>query len=197
MANWCYNSVQFKGAPQLLSILHAKMQQSCQIALQKNEGFYLPFLEVGDNSKALFECEFDLDGDSLLLTYQSKWGPSIEDLFLLAYGFNLTCEGSAEESGMWMYGEYRCTKESELSTDYLFEFRDLDNKEYSATKTTDSYKAYLANPEAEIKEDDEDEDEDDFRYDRLEELLSSKPWEEFEINPTLLIKKIHESVPQS
>jgi hypothetical protein len=160
MANWCVNGGTLYGPQGLISIVLTDMEARAKRAAEENLGCKLPF--VPDHEDHLYCFDLSVDYSDNTFRYETKWAPDPTSLFIMCYALGLTFEGYAEESSSSFTAEYSLTPEGQCL------YRALTDEEYEACEELG----------------------DDEAADARDNLLTSKPWEPYEIDVSLLKRKV-------
>lgn len=178
MANWCSNSVIFKGDPektiQLGKIIN-EMDKRCDLT---QEGV-IPLIQECPMDRYYFNIynvETEEEG-FISFNYETKWGPNQDDVMWLATKFGVSFELSYEESSDQMYGQYksdfvegedRILEKRELSDEqvescwYFEDKGESDGKKYKPDCTEEEWEFI-----ADYMED----------YEQMELFLEEEEWE--------------------
>jgi hypothetical protein len=106
MANWCSNHVCFTGEEKNIENLNKLFEKTIDMEKKTEHGQILFGLEgVIDGYMCNTEI-IESSGDSLCISFESKWGPIPFEIVRTAELFNLKFEYDYEESGNNVHGKY-------------------------------------------------------------------------------------------
>jgi hypothetical protein len=180
MANWCWNSVEFRGKKEnlqnLLKILDEMVDRSKKldkgvvpILIEPSEDGYYFYLSIEDHN---LNENVEVEEYFIIIRYETKWNPNPEKNKWIGSKFEVDFEHEYEESGSKIYGKCRFTY-TDNEEDPICEEKFLSDEEYDQCK-------YLENDDQTvIYYRDEVSDE------KWEELLDEDIWNEMDDNEKL------------
>lgn len=143
MANWCSNTVEFKGDANQLASLKVFFEQMAAEEKRTRHG-QLPDFTATRDYGYLFEISWEND----ILTYETKWAPNAEVLVQIADKFQTGFLYTYCEPGMVIYGE-AVYEDGHLKDIYL-EDDDLDRYSYDEKAETYTFENREYDSEYEI-----------------------------------------------
>lgn len=99
MANWCTNSVLFKGDAQQMKPLEDLFRSMANKEVKTKHG-QLPDFIVAESGYF-----FEISWDEGVVTYLTKWSPNIAVVQVIGMSFKVDFTHSYEERAMGIYGE--------------------------------------------------------------------------------------------
>ncbi|MBO6186725.1 MAG: hypothetical protein J6O88_18900 [Chryseobacterium sp.] len=132
MANWCSNTVTFKGneesADKILQLFKTMMEQE----KKSGEGQIPDFVQ---NKDGYFFEIYQNETDECSFQYETKWCPNIEVLYQISDHYNAEFGLEYAELGSCIYG--RTTYQNQVLDDICLDFSDFDK--YCYDEETDTY----------------------------------------------------------
>lgn len=130
MPNWCFNHVTFSGDKENLNKLTVALNKAKECEIKENKGQKIHSLdEVKDGY--FFDIYFEIQNDFLILQYETRWSPNIEDVSELCREYKICASHEYEERGMQIYGTAIYNENGEY-TDEQVEQKFLDLIEYDS-----------------------------------------------------------------
>ena len=133
MANWCSNTVGFKGTPEAIDQIKWLFQAMATKEQQEQKG-QLPDWVNQHNGGYFFDLYSDKDNTEVF-QYQTKWSPNIEIVQKIAEHYKLDFVQDYEEMGNLVYG--KATYNNGTLQDIYLEDDDFEQYEYN--EETDKY----------------------------------------------------------
>ena len=133
MANWCSNTVGFKGTPEAIDQIKWLFQAMATKEQQEQKG-QLPDWVNQHNGGYFFELYSDKDNTEVF-QYQTKWSPNIEIVQEIAKHYKVDFVQDYEEMGNLVYGQ--ATYNNGTLQDIYLEDDDFEQYEYN--EETDKY----------------------------------------------------------
>ncbi|MEG0917365.1 MAG: hypothetical protein RSF68_10165 [Myroides sp.] len=133
MANWCYNTVVFKGKTEVIEQIQQLFQTMKSKEKTENQG-QLPDFIAEINGGWFFNVYWN-EGDSGIFQYETKWAPNMEVIRMIAARYQVDSTQDYEEMGNLVYG--RATFSEGIFTDIYLEEEDFDSYQFDESK--DSY----------------------------------------------------------
>ena len=103
MANWCSNTVGFKGTPEAIDQIKWLFQAMATKEQQEQKG-QLPDWVNQHNGGYFFDLYSDKDNTEVF-QYQTKWSPNIEIVQEIAKHYKVDFVQDYEEMGNLIYGQ--------------------------------------------------------------------------------------------
>jgi hypothetical protein len=189
MANNCYNFVHVTGSAPMIDIFRAKLTHIVKEANLKNERFLFPYvdLDAHDNIQHGNDLEWQ---DDLIQTpglcpfnYTTRWNSDPISMFITCYALGVQFEMECEESSCQLSEAYRLTESG------VPEYKELTPEEYEACTYPEGY---IEDPDDETA----NEQAEDGAANRRDELLTSKDWLPYDMDLSLLKRKVYEPSTQ-
>ena len=133
MANWCSNTVGFKGTPEAIDQIKWLFQAMATKEQQEQKG-QLPEWVNQHNGGYFFDLYSDKDNTEVF-QYQTKWSPNIEIVQEIAKHYKVDFVQDYEEMGNLVYGQ--ATYNNGTLQDIYLEDDDFEQYEYN--EETDKY----------------------------------------------------------
>ena len=133
MANWCSNTVGFKGTPEAIDQIRWLFQAMATKEQQEQKG-QLPDWVNQHNGGYFFDLYSDKDNTEVF-QYQTKWSPNIEIVQEIAKHYKVDFVQDYEEMGNLVYGQ--ATYNNGTLQDIYLEDDDFEQYEYN--EETDKY----------------------------------------------------------
>ena len=133
MANWCSNTVGFKGTPEAIDQIKWLFQAMATKEQQEQKG-QLPDWVNQHNGGYFFDLYSDKDNTEVF-QYQTKWSPNIEIVQEIAKHYKVDFVQDYEEMGNLVYGQ--ATYNNGTLQDIYLEDDDFEQYEYN--EETDKY----------------------------------------------------------
>ena len=133
MANWCGNTVAFKGTPEAIDQIKWLFQAMATKEQQEQKG-QLPDWVNQHNGGYFFDLYSDKDNTEVF-QYQTKWSPNIEIVQEIAKHYKVDFVQDYEEMGNLVYGQ--ATYNNGTLQDIYLEDDDFEQYEYN--EETDKY----------------------------------------------------------
>ena len=133
MANWCSNTVGFKGTPEAIDQIKWLFQAMATKEQQEQKG-QLPDFVNQYNGGYFFDLYSDKDNTEVF-QYQTKWSPNIEIVQEIAKHYKVDFVQDYEEMGNLVYGQ--ATYNNGTLQDIYLEDDDFEQYEYN--EETDKY----------------------------------------------------------
>ena len=133
MANWCSNTVGFKGTPEAIDQIKWLFQAMATKEQQEQKG-QLPDWVNQHNGGYFFDLYSDKDNTEVF-QYQTKWSPNIEIVQEIAKHYKVDFVQDYEEMGNLIYGQ-TIYRNGILQDIYL---KDEDFEQYEYNEETDKY----------------------------------------------------------
>ena len=133
MANWCSNTVGFKGTPEAIDQIKWLFQAMATKEQQEQKG-QLPYFVNQHNGGYFFDLYSDKDNTEVF-QYQTKWSPNIEIVQEIAKHYKVDFVQDYEEMGNLVYGQ--ATYNNGTLQDIYLEDDDFEQYEYN--EETDKY----------------------------------------------------------
>ena len=133
MANWCSNTVGFKGTPEAIDQIKWLFQAMATKEQQEQKG-QLPDWVNQHNGGYFFDLYSDKDNTEVF-QYKTKWSPNIEIVQEIAKHYKVDFVQDYEEMGNLVYGQ--ATYNNGTLQDIYLEDDDFEQYEYN--EETDKY----------------------------------------------------------
>ena len=133
MADWCSNTVGFKGTPEAIDQIKWLFQAMATKEQQEQKG-QLPDWVNQHNGGYFFDLYSDKDNTEVF-QYQTKWSPNIEIVQEIAKHYKVDFVQDYEEMGNLVYGQ--ATYNNGTLQDIYLEDDDFEQYEYN--EETDKY----------------------------------------------------------
>jgi hypothetical protein len=132
MANWCNNTVVFKGNPEAIEQIQKLFMAMAEKEDQEEMGQLPDFTTLYSGYFFDIYCTEECLGT---FQYQTKWSPNLEIVQQIAQHYKVDFIQDYEESGMQIYG--RAIYENSILTDIFLENSDFES--FSFNEDADSY----------------------------------------------------------
>ena len=145
MANWCWNSVEFRGKKEnlqnLLKILNEMVDRSKRLSqgvvpilIEPSEDGYYFDLSIEDHN---LNESVEVEEYFINIRYETKWNPNPEKNKWISLKFEVDFEYEYEEFGNKIYGKCRF-KHTDNEEDPIYEEKFLSDEEYDQCKYLES-----------------------------------------------------------
>jgi len=182
MANDCFNGVSLTGPQPIIDILLYKIKTISDKANLINERFLFPYVDQKEHDDMLYANDFCDNGDNSF-NFVTPWRSDPVSIFIMCYAMGLQFEMYSCESSSQLEEEYRLTQSG------VPEFRELSPEEYEACTYPEGY---IEDPD----DDDANSNAEDDSADRRDNLLSAKEWKPYDMDLSLLKRKVYEPSTQ-
>ena len=148
MANWCFNTVVFKGKPEVIEQIQQLFQTMKSKEEAENQG-QLPGFIAEINGGWFFNVYWN-EGDTGIFQYETKWAPNMEVIRMIAARYEVDSTQDYEEMGNLVYG--RATFSEGIFTDIYLEEEDFDSYKFDDSKDSYHFEGETYESEYEILE---------------------------------------------
>lgn len=148
MANWCYNTVVFKGKIEVIEQIQQLFQTMKSKEEAENQG-QLPGFIAEINGGWFFNVYWN-EGDTGIFQYETKWAPNMEVIRMIAARYEVDSTQDYEEMGNLVYG--RATFSEGIFTDIYLEEEDFDSYKFDDSKDSYHFEGETYESEYEILE---------------------------------------------
>ena len=148
MANWCFNTVVFKGKPEVIEQIQQLFQTMKSKEEIENQG-QLPDFISERNGGWFFNIYWN-EGDNGIFQYETKWSPNMEVIRMIAARYEVDSTQDYEEMGNLVYG--RATFSEGIFTDIYLEEEEFDSYKFDDSKDSYHFEGETYESEYEILE---------------------------------------------
>lgn len=148
MANWCFNTIVFKGNEETIKQIE-QLFQAMKSKEELTKQGQLPEFITDENGGYFFNI-YSNEGDTGIFQYETKWSPNIEIVQKIAAYYQVNFVQNYEEISNLVYG--RVTFTDNVRTDIYLENEDFEQYQFDEETDTYSFEGEIYDSDCEILE---------------------------------------------